>query len=207
MGSGSACATRGAVAVVEGVGDHGCEYMTGGRVVVLGAIGRNFGAGMSGGTAYVHDPDRTFDGLVNHEMVDVEPLDDEDLRVARGMRHEVLRADQVRAGRALLDEWAATVEDFVKVMPREYRQVLEAVARAREEGAIRGRRRDGAPMGKPTGFLELGRACRAVVPCPCGCATGTRSTSRHPSRRRGSRQAAAWTAGSRSATRAARSGT
>ena len=71
----------GATAVVEGVGDHGCEYMTGGRVVVLGPTGRNFGAGMSGGIAYVYDPDGTFPALVNYEMVELEPLDDDDLDV------------------------------------------------------------------------------------------------------------------------------
>ena len=68
----------GATAVVEGVGDHGCEYMTGGRVVVLGPTGRNFGAGMSGGIAYVYDPARDFAERVNFEMVDLEPLDEED---------------------------------------------------------------------------------------------------------------------------------
>ena len=73
----------GATAVVEGLGDHGCEYMTGGRVVVLGPTGRNFGAGMSGGVAYVYDPDGAFPALVNHEMVDLEALDAVDLGVLR----------------------------------------------------------------------------------------------------------------------------
>ena len=73
----------GAVAVVEGVGDHGCEYMTGGRVVVLGPTGRNFGAGMSGGEAFVWDPDGRFGPLVNREMVDLEPVDEDDARWLR----------------------------------------------------------------------------------------------------------------------------
>ena len=74
--------------MVEGVGDHGCEYMTGGRVVVLGPTGRNFGAGMSGGIAYVYDADGSFPAMVNMEMVDLEPLDDVDVGVpARDRRH------------------------------------------------------------------------------------------------------------------------
>ena len=98
----------GATAVVEGVGDHGCEYMTGGRVVVLGPTGRNFGAGMSGGIAYVYDPDDTFPSLVNYEMVDLEPLDDDDREWLRATveRHRELdrldgrRAPPRRSGRA-----------------------------------------------------------------------------------------------------------
>ncbi len=76
----------GATAVVEGVGDHGCEYMTGGRVVVLGPDGRNFGAGMSGGIAYVLDTDGSFTNRVNYEMVDLDPLDDDDRIWLRDMR-------------------------------------------------------------------------------------------------------------------------
>src|SRR6202000_2996318 len=81
----------GAVAVVEGVGDHGCEYMTGGRVVVLGGTGRNFAHGMSGGIAYIYDPERTFGQRVNPDMVDVEPLNGEDSFLVRSLveRHGV----------------------------------------------------------------------------------------------------------------------
>ena len=79
VGERFAVRNSGAIAVVEGVGDHGCEYMTGGRVVVLGRTGRNFGAGMSGGMAFVLDEDGDFAALVNPEMVDVDPLDDEDV--------------------------------------------------------------------------------------------------------------------------------
>jgi glutamate synthase (NADPH) large chain len=124
----------GAVAVVEGVGDHGCEYMTGGKVVVLGPTGRNFGAGMSGGIAYVYDPDRTFAGRFNPEMVDVEPLDPDDRDWLAGVvaRHREETGSAV-ADR-LLGDWSRAVEDLVKVMPRDYRRVLEATARAVEEG-------------------------------------------------------------------------
>ncbi len=124
----------GATAVVEGLGDHGCEYMTGGRVIVLGPTGRNFGAGMSGGIAYVYDRDRDFAERVNFEMVDVEPTDEEDRRFL----FEVVTAHEKETssvlGRRLLEAWPGAVCDFVKVMPRDYRRVLEATRRALEEG-------------------------------------------------------------------------
>ena len=124
----------GATAVVEGVGDHGCEYMTGGRVVVLGPTGRNFGAGMSGGVAYVHDAERTFGQRVNTEMVDLEPLDDED----RQWLHDVVTRHGQETGSAvaerLLARWETASGDFVKVMPRDYRRVLEATRRALAAG-------------------------------------------------------------------------
>jgi glutamate synthase (NADPH) large chain len=124
----------GALAVVEGVGDHGCEYMTGGQVVVLGPTGRNFGAGMSGGTAYVFDPWRTFHGHHNPGMVDVEPLtpDDEAWLRAVVARHRAETGSPLAA--RLLDAWATTVADMVKVMPRDYRRVMEATRRAVAEG-------------------------------------------------------------------------
>jgi len=125
----------GAVAVVEGVGDHGCEYMTGGRVVVLGPTGRNFGAGMSGGVAYVFDPDATFARRVNGEMVDLEPLDEEDRAVLADdlQRHVDATGSPVAA--TLLADFDASVSRFVKVMPRDYRRVLEATRRAVADGA------------------------------------------------------------------------
>ncbi len=124
----------GAIAVVEGVGDHGCEYMTGGRVVVLGPTGRNFGAGMSGGVAFVHDPDGRFATLVNGEMVELEPLSAEDRTWVRDriMRHQEETGSTV-AGRLLAD-WTPSAELFVKVMPRDYKRVLEATERAVAEG-------------------------------------------------------------------------
>jgi glutamate synthase (NADPH) large chain len=124
----------GAVAVVEGVGDHGCEYMTGGRVVILGATGRNFGAGMSGGEAFVWDPDGRFAPLVNLEMVDLETVNEDDSQWLRATlrRHFSLTESEV-AGR-LLERWRDSVRDFVKVMPRDYRRVLEAARDAEERG-------------------------------------------------------------------------
>ncbi|MCK9518102.1 MAG: glutamate synthase large subunit [Dehalococcoidia bacterium] len=125
----------GAVAVVEGTGDHACEYMTGGRVVVIGRTGRNFGAGMSGGVAYVHDPGGDFATRCNPGMVDLEPLgEEEDLGLVRGLieRHREYTGSTVAA--ALLSDWPAAASRFVKVMPREYRRVLEEQRRA---GAIR----------------------------------------------------------------------
>jgi glutamate synthase (NADPH/NADH) large chain len=125
----------GATAVVEGVGDHGCEYMTGGRVVVLGPTGRNFGAGMSGGIAYVWDPDRTFASRLNGEMVELEPLDDLDTTWLVGtiFRHRDNTGSEV-AGRILAD-WHYCVHQFVKVMPRDYKRVLTAIRIAEETGA------------------------------------------------------------------------
>jgi len=124
----------GATAVVEGVGDHGCEYMTGGRVVVLGQTGRNFGAGMSGGIAYVYDPEGTFHTRLNAEMVDLEDLDQGDrdfLEITIG-RHVAETGSEV--GRSILDDPAATLGSFRKVMPRDYRKVLDAIARAEADG-------------------------------------------------------------------------
>jgi glutamate synthase (ferredoxin) len=117
----------GAHVVVEGVGDHGCEYMTGGRVVVLGRTGRNFAAGMSGGIAYVLDPDGTFERRCNLEMVDLEPLvdaDDVDFVQVAVMKHVTLTGSRY-AGR-LLEDWASLQQRIVKVMPREYKKALAA---------------------------------------------------------------------------------
>jgi len=124
----------GAVAVVEGVGDHGCEYMTGGRVLVLGPVGRNFGAGMSGGLAVVHDPLGLFAPMVNRAMVDLEPLDDEDIEWVRAtlVRHADLTSSEV-AGR-LLAQWPAPASELVKVTPREYRSNRELASREGRAG-------------------------------------------------------------------------
>jgi len=120
----------GATAVVEGVGDHGCEYMTGGRVVVLGATGRNFAAGMSGGIAFVHDPNDAFPALVNYEMVELEPLEDADREWLRATveRHRECTASLVAV--RLLDAWESEVEAFRKVMPKDYRRVLAVMREA-----------------------------------------------------------------------------
>ena len=124
----------GVTAVVEGVGDHGCEYMTGGRVVVLGPTGRNFAAGMSGGIAYVWDPDGVFPGNVNYEMVDLEHVggaDEEWLR-ATVERHRELTGSEAAA--RILAAWTVEVPRFRKVMPRDYRSVLEVFAEAEKNG-------------------------------------------------------------------------
>jgi glutamate synthase (ferredoxin) len=127
----------GAFAVVEGVGDHGCEYMTGGRVVVLGRTGRNFAAGMSGGVAYVFDPAGTFDRRCNLEMVELESLEDpEEIGVVRRLieRHVALTGSSV--GARALQEWLKTVRMFVKVMPRDYKRVLLTQAKAAAAGRV-----------------------------------------------------------------------
>jgi glutamate synthase (NADPH/NADH) large chain len=134
VGERFAVRNSGAIAVVEGVGDHGCEYMTGGRVVVLGPTGRNFGAGMSGGIAYVHDPARVFPTRLNREMVDLDPLEDEDREFLRDAirRHHEETGSTVAEG--ILQRWRREVENFAKVMPKDYKRVLEAARIAEERG-------------------------------------------------------------------------
>jgi glutamate synthase (NADPH/NADH) large chain len=124
----------GALAVCEGVGDHGCEYMTGGRVVVLGGTGRNFGAGMSGGIAYVHDPDETFATKVNYEMVTLQDLDETDREFLHDTvtRHRDLTGSTVAA--AVLDRWDVEVTHFRKVMPTDYERVLRVMEESRRAG-------------------------------------------------------------------------
>ncbi|MEX2423192.1 MAG: glutamate synthase large subunit [Acidimicrobiia bacterium] len=124
----------GAVAVVEGVGDHGCEYMTGGRAVVLGPTGRNFAAGMSGGIAYVLDDAGDFHTLVNHEMVDLDPLNDEDEAFLADRVEAHLRETGSTVAERLLADWPSSVASFVKVMPKDYKRVLDAARRAEERG-------------------------------------------------------------------------
>ncbi|MCK9875306.1 glutamate synthase large subunit [Frankia sp. Ag45/Mut15] len=123
----------GATAVVEGVGDHGCEYMTGGTVLVLGQIGRNFAAGMSGGVAYLHDP---VDERINREMVDVEDLDAGDEATVRDLlvRHRRETGSTVAA--RLYADWENVRGSFRKVMPRDYKRVLTAIRRAQEQGLV-----------------------------------------------------------------------
>ncbi len=125
----------GASAVVEGVGDHGCEYMTGGRVVVLGKTGRNFAAGMSGGIAYVFDEDGNFAQRCNSTMVWMERLEDPD-EIEQVRQMIVRHAEYTRSQKAqkLLEYWAEAVTKFVKVMPKDYKRMLEAVARVRAQG-------------------------------------------------------------------------
>ena len=124
----------GALAVVEGIGDHGCEYMTGGRVIVLGETGRNFGAGMSGGIAYVYDPQNTFSARVNDEMVNVEALEEDDIEFLRDSVRSHYRETNSLLAAQVLDRWRTNVRHFRKVMPADYRRVLDAAALAEEQG-------------------------------------------------------------------------
>ena len=115
----------GATAVVEGVGDHGCEYMTGGRALILGQTGRNFAAGMSGGIAWIYDPNGTFPQNCNPEMVELDPLDAEDEDQIQELlrQHVALTGSQV--GVFLLGNWKEEAGKFVKVFPSEYKKVLQ----------------------------------------------------------------------------------
>ena len=154
----------GAIAVVEGTGDHGCEYMTGGVVVVLGNTGRNFAAGMSGGIAYVYDAEGRFRELCNHAMVDVDPISAEadqeegagrpvqrplnvhDYGMGDMLRHDaerlkvLLQRHQLHTGsaqaKAILDDWDAALSRFVKVMPRDYRRALQQLEAERLAAAV-----------------------------------------------------------------------
>ena len=120
-------------AVVEAVGDHGCEYMTGGRVVILGRTGRNFAAGMSGGIAYVRDRDGDFATRCNTEMVELETLGDDDAELVRALVARHVEHTESRCGQRVLDRWTELRASFVKVMPRDYKRVLQAEATARAE--------------------------------------------------------------------------
>jgi len=125
----------GAIAVVEGIGDHGCEYMTGGRAVIIGTTGRNFAAGMSGGIAFVLDEDGTFESRVNPEMVTLEAVDEVD----SDWLHNILKSHLAETGsevaERLLDSWDSSLEKFRKVMPSDYRRVLKAAENARATGS------------------------------------------------------------------------
>jgi glutamate synthase domain-containing protein 3 len=125
----------GATAVVEGVGDHGCEYMTGGRAVILGPTGRNFAAGMSGGFAFVLDPDRSLFLRMNREMVDLDVLDDdEDVDWLRGIVTMHLELTGSAVAERLLSNWWQNLRQFTKIFPKDYKRVLEAQRDAVERG-------------------------------------------------------------------------
>jgi glutamate synthase (ferredoxin) len=127
----------GATLVVEGVGNHGCEYMTGGVAVVLGEVGSNFAAGMSGGVAYVYDELRTLDGRCNHDMVElVQPTDAELERVRELIEEHVRRTSSPR-GIKLLYQFADVRRHFVKVIPHEYRLIMEQADREQVRGVSR----------------------------------------------------------------------
>jgi glutamate synthase (ferredoxin) len=123
----------GVEAVVEGTGDHGLEYMTGGRAVILGRTGRNFAAGMSGGIAYVWDQDGSFPTRVNMEMVDLEPLDGQDLDYVKRMITRHVEFTGSTRGREILDRWEAEQSRFVKVMPTDYKRALAELRKLAEQ--------------------------------------------------------------------------
>ena len=124
----------GATAVVEGVGDHGCEYMTGGRAVILGPTGRNFAAGMSGGLAFVWDPEKLLFRRMNLDMVDVDPLDDEDVEWLRETVTRHLEETGSSVAERILSDWWKNLEHFTKIFPKDYKRVLEAKRDAEERG-------------------------------------------------------------------------
>ena len=122
-------------AVVEGVGDHGCEYMTGGRVVVLGQTGRNFAAGMSGGIAYVLDWNDDFASRCNRNMVDLERLDlAEEIVEVKAMIERHVQYTNSNLGRRVLANWRQMVPKFVKVYPKDYKRMLQIIAQVEAEG-------------------------------------------------------------------------
>lgn len=125
----------GANVVVEGVGDHGCEYMTGGRVVVLGTTGRNFAAGMSGGIAYVYDPDNTFIKRCNLEMVLLERVEEADeIAELHAMISRHTQHTDSNAGRAILDSWDEALPRFARVIPKDYKRMLEQIRKVEQNG-------------------------------------------------------------------------
>ena len=134
VGERFAVRNSGAHAVVEGVGDHGCEYMTGGRVVILGPTGRNFAAGMSGGIAFVYDPHGQLPANLNTEMVDLEVPGDDDTEWLHGILTSHRDATDSAVAQSILADWPRQAGDFVKVMPRDYKRVLEAIAEAERNG-------------------------------------------------------------------------
>jgi glutamate synthase domain-containing protein 3 len=134
VGERFAVRNSGAHAVVEGVGDHGCEYMTGGKVAILGPTGRNFAAGMSGGIAYVYDPSGVLPDNLNAEMVELESLDDDDVEWLRDMLVAHVDATDSAPAQRILATWEVELPHFVKVMPRDYKRVLAAIAEAERTG-------------------------------------------------------------------------
>ena len=142
----------GATTVVEGVGDHGCEYMTGGTVIVLGTTGRNFAAGMSGGYAFVFDEDANFEARCNKEMVELEAVSASDAETVRALLEEHAQRVGSRKAFELLDSWETVVPKFVKVVPSEYRRALEAQASPATNGL-----RITTPPPPSTPYVSTGR--------------------------------------------------
>ena len=124
----------GATAVVEGVGDHGCEYMTDGRVVVLGATGRNFGAGMSGGIAYVFDEEGDFESRFNAEMAGLAEFGTDDADYVKRIIQKHVGYTRSKRGQRILDQWDDCISKFVKVLPRDYARAISAMSKAKAQG-------------------------------------------------------------------------
>ncbi|OMF30865.1 glutamate synthase subunit alpha [Paenibacillus sp. FSL H8-0548] len=125
----------GANVVVEGVGDHGCEYMTGGRVVILGSTGRNFGAGMSGGVAYIYDEEGVFYNQCNLEMVLLERLENsEDIAELKGLIESHVQHTESALGARVLSDWEVSLAKFVKVIPKDYKRMLEQIRKVQDTG-------------------------------------------------------------------------
>jgi len=120
--------------VVEAVGDHACEYMTGGTVVILGSTGRNFAAGMSGGVAYIFDEHGDFNSRCNTEMVSIDSIDDEDQNTLNRMIQNHLDYTESSVAKKLLDNWSDSIAKFVKVMPNDYKRMIQNIKRATESG-------------------------------------------------------------------------
>ena len=118
----------GVQAVVEGIGDHGCEYMTGGKVIVLGEVGKNFAAGMSGGIAYIYNDWKGFEKNCNPEMVDLDPLELEDYEDLRQIIRNHFLYTSSKKALAILDDWDNLKKHFIKVMPRDYKAALQKQA-------------------------------------------------------------------------------
>ena len=213
-GVGERCCVRnsGAWVVTEGVGDHGCEYMTGGRVVVLGKTGRNFAAGMSGGVAWVLD---LKDFRVNKELVELGPVTTEAAVELEGMVRRHFEETGSTVAEELLADWETSLTRFTEVMPTDYRIVAGGQGQGRGRRPRRGRHRQrddgGAAWLTPRDSSRTAGRSRRGVRSRSASRTGTRSTpagrAARCCRSSPSRPAAAWTAASRSATRAARSAT
>jgi len=124
----------GAEAVVEGVGEHGCEYMTGGRAIILGSTGRNFGAGMSGGIAYVLDEAGDFPSRINNDLLDLDPLGEDDVEYIQRMLRRHFQLTRSPRADEILQKWEKMAGKFVKVFPQEYKQALAELAREAEAG-------------------------------------------------------------------------
>ena len=121
--------------VVEGIGDHGCEYMTGGRVVIIGPTGRNFAAGMSGGVAYVLADRKQFMINCNQDMVDLDPLEsEEDVEIVKSLLAKHLEYTHSHVANGILNDWDEYQSRFIKVMPKDYKRVLAAIEQAEKDG-------------------------------------------------------------------------